>query len=216
MRSNLPLSFTVGLAFVTCFTAGAQDKPMAPDEAQIRSWIAALANPGPQRRFQSPNERLTGEERENLRPVITAYANLSKHFVEALPYLVQSSNDKRFSYPQEHPSSGFFENQSVGDACRNIIQRKVFLSYPVVIDSRDIAVSAHLPIGKEWYSRVKEMSLFEMQVDALDWILKQPPPDRVSREQWNESMMKVKAFREEFEIKRMAEDRILFPPIEGK
>jgi hypothetical protein len=216
MRSNLHFSFTIGFAVAICFVVVAQDKSMPPDEAQIRSWIAALANPGPQRRFQSPNDRLTEKERENLRPVSAAYANLSKHFLVALPYLVESIDDKRFSYPQEHPSSGVFENRSVGAACRNIIQGKILLRNPAVIDSRHIPVWRSLPIGKEWYARVKHMSLYEMQVDALDWISKQSPPDRVSREQWNESLKEVQAFREEFEMKKTAEDRILFPPIEGK
>jgi hypothetical protein len=216
MPSNLSFSLAMGFAFVTCCTAIAQEKTLAPDEAQIRAWIAALANPGPPRRFEYPDEQLTKEERENLKPVSVAYANLTKHFVAALPYLVESTGDKRYSYPQEHPSSGVFENQTVGRACRSIIEGKVLPDNPAVIDEREIAVWHHLPVDKDWYARVKGMSLFEMQVDSLDWLLKQPPPGRGSDKQWEAALQGVRKFREAFVAKGTAEDRTFGPPIEGK
>jgi hypothetical protein len=202
--------------FATCFSVEAQDKVVAPNEAQIRAWIAALANPGPPREFDLPFEMLTKQELENLKPVRAAYENLSRHFVVALPYLMDSINDKRYSYPHEHPSSGVFENQSVGAACRNIIQNKVLLNNPALLDRREIAVWHRLPIDKQWYARVKGMTLFEMQVDALDWLLKQPPPSSVSREAWAVELKGVQKFREEFVAKGKADDSVLSMPIEGK
>jgi hypothetical protein len=217
MHSTFTSSLTVGLMFATCFTAIAQEKPTSPSEAQIRAWIADLANAGPKRKFRYPGDRLTKEEREALEPVKTAYANLTKHFLAALPYLMESIDDKRYSYPQEHPSSGVFAHQSVGQACRNIIQRKILLRNPMVIDGRDIAVWHRFPINDDWYLRAKGMSLFEMQVDALDWILKQGPPSfGVSRAKWNEELIEVRKFREELIKNGKPVDETFYPPIEGK
>lgn len=194
----------------------AQVGPTEPDEAQIRRWISELANTSPERRFQGPNDRLTPEERDALKPVQRAYENLTRHFLSALPYLVEGMNDQRFSYPQEHPTSGVFENQTVGDACRNIIQRKVLPLNPSVIDDRGIAVELRYPISKQWYSRARGQSLFQMQVEALEWALKQGPPARVSKEEWGKEQARVRAFQKDFIGKGKAIDETFGPPIEGK
>lgn len=191
----------------------AQAQP--PDEAQIRQWIGELANTSPVRRFESPADRLTAEEKARLEPVEAAYKKLTQHFIVALPLLVQSIGDRRFSYPQEHPSSGVFENRTVGDACRSIIQRKILPRNPAVIDDRDIAVWREIPI-EEWYARSKGKDLFEMQVAALDWLLQQPPPARVSVEQWEKELVELRAYRDDFVAKRKPVDETFGPPIEGK
>lgn len=198
-----------------CLTALAEDPP-APDAVQIRSWINDLANSQPQRKYSSPSDRLTAAERKSLEPVKKAFAHLSKHFVVSLPYLIESLGDKRFFYPSKHPSSGVFRNRNVGDACRSIIDQKLLLQNPIVVDDRNIGVWDSLPIDKKWYSRVKGMTLFEMQVDSLDWLLKQPPGRGVSKEQWAEELEAVRSFRDEFVAKGVAVDEILSPPIEGK
>jgi hypothetical protein len=86
----------------------------------------------------------------------------------------------------------------------------------MLVDHRGIAVWHGLPIDKEWYSRVKAMTLFEMQVDSLDWILKQPPGRGISKEEWAEELKAVRSFRDEFVAKGKAVDEVLSPPIEGK
>lgn len=196
-------------------TALAEDAP-APDAAQIRSWINDLANSMPRREYARPSERLTDEARQALEPVKTAYAHLSRHFLTSLPYLVDSLGDTRFSYPSEHPSSGVFENQSIGAACQRIIDQKLLLRNPILEDHRRIAVWYSLPVDKTWYSRVKSMTLFEMQVDSLDWLLQQPPLRGVPKERWLEKLADVRQFRNEFVAKGKPIDKVLFPPIEGK
>lgn len=210
--TTLLLAFLVPSA---CLTALAEDPP-APDAVQIRSWINDLANSQKQRKFRTPEDRLTAEERKSLEPVKKAYAQLSKHFVVSLPYLVESLKDERFSYPEKHPSSDVFENQSVGAACRRIIEKKLLLQNPKLADDRGIAVWRNLPVNKEWYSRVKAMTLFEMQVDSLDWLLKQPPLRGVSKEAWDEELKAVRSYRDKFVAEGKAVDEVLLPPIEGK
>jgi hypothetical protein len=206
----------IPIAILPTSSALAQDKPTPPDGKQIRAWIEALANKQPPRRFEMPDEQLTGAEKGALKPVKEAYYKLTQHFLVALPYLVESIDDKRFSYPSEHPLSGVFENRNVGNACQSIIERKLMLGDVSVRDERDFSVRHSLPIGKTWYARVKGMSLFEMQVDTLDWVLEQPPPNRVKQGTWNEALVSLRAFRKDFVAKGLAEDRTFGPAIEGK
>ena len=187
-----------------------------PNDRQIRSWVDELANGLPARRFETPNDRLTKQERESLKKVQTAYRQLTKHFILALPVLVEHLDDKRYSFPSEHPTSGVFQIQTVGDACHSIVQRKLLIRNPVFIDTRDIAVALEMPIDGEWYKRVSKMSLFAMQVDSIDWLLKQPKISRVSDEPWNEAMTKIREFRTDFVRKGEAEDSVFGPAIEGK
>ena len=210
----LPLA--LGLAATGAEAAAPAGDPSPPNDTQIRSWIAELANTGPERRHKYPWDRLTDREPEALKPVQKAYTNLTRHFMVSLPLLVESIDDARFSFPQEHPSSGVFENMTVGDACLRIIERKILLQNPQVIDARGIAVCCHLPIDKEWYSRAKGKSLFELQLFALNWLLRQPPPDGVATEEWQQQLTHVQAYRDKFVREGKAVDLAFGPPIEGK
>lgn len=197
-------------------TSSAQKNEAKPDDAQIKSWIEGLANAGSKRAFSDPDDRLTPQELENLKPVRAAYKNLTKHFTIALPLLIKNRNDVRYSYPQEHPSSGVFENQTVGAACRSIIQRKVLLQNPMVIDSRFIAVWHTLPIDRAWYEKSKGQSLYEIQRDALDWLLKQPPPEQVDPSLWKDELAEVRKYRDEFVKGGTAIDETFGPAIQGR
>jgi hypothetical protein len=84
------------------------------------------------------------------------------------------------------------------------------------IDDRDIGVWVELPIDKDWYQHVSKMTLYEMQVDAIDRLLKHPKLERVTKKQWEDGLIDVTRFREEFVRKGKAVDRTFGPPIEGK
>jgi hypothetical protein len=187
-----------------------------PTETQIRELIDQLANKSAPRKFNRPFERLSKDERKSLEPVEAAFRELTRHFRASLPFLIEHLDDKRFSYPREHPSSGFFENQDVGDACHAIIQGKILLKGLSFIDDRDIGVWVELPLNKDWYQDVSKMSLYEMQIDAMDRLLKHPKLERVTTKQWEVGLVDVRQFRDEFVRKAKAVDRTFGPPIEGK
>ncbi len=84
------------------------------------------------------------------------------------------------------------------------------------IDDRDIGVWVELPFNNDWYRDVSKMTLYEMQVDAIDRLLKHPKPERVTIKQWEDGLIEVKKFRDEFVRKGEACDRTFGPPIEGK
>ena len=200
--------------------ANAAESLPEPNEAQIREWINHLANPSPPRvhrlPIDAPSERLTAEEQKNLIPVREAHRQLTKHFLIALPFLMEFLKDKRYSYPREHPSSSVYENQTVGNACEYIIEQKVLLRNPWLTDARGIAVRHDLPIDKAWFERIRKMSLFEMQADALNWILKQPPATGVSPLRWEKELAEVQKFRDDFVRKGNPIDESFGPPIEGR
>jgi hypothetical protein len=84
------------------------------------------------------------------------------------------------------------------------------------IDDRDIGVWVELPLNKDWYQDVSKMTLYEMQVDAIDRLLKHPKLERLTNKQWEDGLIKVKKFRDEFVQKGEAVDHTFGPPIEGK
>jgi len=194
----------------------ADQEPSPPSEKQIREWIEQLANTSAPRKHSTPFDRLSKEERKSLEPVKEAFLQLTRHFHASLPLLVEHLNDKRFSYPREHPTSGVFYDQNIGHACHAIIQGKVLLTGLRFIDDRDIGVWVELPFNNDWYRDVSKMTLYEMQVDAIDRLLKHPKPERVTIKQWEDGLIEVKNFRDEFVRKGEAVDRTFGPPIEGK
>ncbi len=212
MKLVTAICVTIGLL---AGTSTAQERIPA-SEAQIREWIDQLANARAPRRYESPSDRLTKDERKSLEPVKEAFRQLTFNFRESLPLLIEHLRDKRFSYPREHPTSGVFYNQTVGDACHEIIQGKVLLTGLSFIDSRDIGVWVTLPIDKDWYQDVSKMPLYEMQVDAIDRLLKTPKLQKVTAEQWEKGLAEVRKFREGFVRTGDPVDRTFGPPIEGK
>jgi hypothetical protein len=191
-------------------------EPSPPTDAQIRGWIEQLANTSAPQKHSTPVDRLSKEEKKSLEPVKEAFRQLTRHFRASLPLLVEHLNDRRFSYPREHPTSSVFYDQNVGDACHAIIQGKVLLTGLSFIDDRDIGVWVDLTFNKDWYHDVSKMTLYQMQVDAIDRLLKHPKLERITNKQWEDGLIKVKKFRDEFVRKGEAVDRTFGPPIEGK
>ena len=194
------------------------EPPPEPDKALIRLWIEQLANlsPGREHNGDVGQDRLTDKEQMDLELVEQAYRKLTKHFLATLPQLVEHIGDKRYSFPREHPSSGFYENQSVGDACQSIIDGKLLLRNPMILNRGDKAVWRKLPVDKDWLQRVRKMSLFEMQLDSLDWLLRQAPLPQVDNSEWKSKMAEVRTFRNEFHAKGKPVDEEFGPPIRGK
>ena len=204
------------IVIAMCSEMTTAQEPSPPSEAEIRGWIDQLANKSAPRKHSTPSDRLSKEEKKSLEPVREAFSKLTRHFLVSLPYLVDHLNDKRFSYPREHPTSGVFYDQNVGDACHAIIQGKVLQTGLSFIDDRGIGVWVELQLNKDWYADVSKMNLFEMQVDALDRLLKAPKLSRVTAAQWEEGLVDVRKFREDFVKKGEAIDREFRPPVEGK
>ena len=212
----MKLMATICIAIAMYARVTSSQEPSPPSETLIRGWIEQLANTSAPRKHSTPSDRLSKEERKSIEPVEKAFRQLTRHFLPSLPLLVEHLNDNRFSYPREHPTSGVFYDQNVGHACHTIIQGKVLPTYLSFIDDREIGVWVELPLDKDWFQDVSKMTLYEMQKDAIDRLLKHPKLKRVTDKQWEEGLIEVKKFRDELVRKGEAVDRTFGPPIEGK
>jgi len=178
-----------------------------PTPAQIKTWIAELANRDP-KPFTEPYVLKPPRKanRESLRIVKSAYDKLSAHAPDVLPALIDSLEDERYSYYQESPS-GAFICHTVGQACYSIIVAniEIYRTHATVLDRSDRPRTVHFISGmggpKKWLSERKNRSLFEMQREAIEWALKQPKPDPqelVADEDWKKCTEELKQFYDAF------------------
>src|SRR4249920_1614637 len=94
---------TAILISTTIVGAAAAQETEPPSDSQIRAWIDQLANATHPRKFKSPFDRISKEERKSLEPVKESFQQLTRNFRASLPMLIGHLSDKRFSYPREHP-----------------------------------------------------------------------------------------------------------------
>jgi len=175
-----------------------------PSRAQCDAWVQQLAN-----RSERPFDRYVLEpprnvDRKALAEVKAAYDKLSIHFSDALPSLIGGLSDKRYSYYQEVPSNGAFECHDVGDACYDIISAhiEVYRRHLYVLDRTQVPRTVHFlsemgGAGK-WHHARQDRSLFDLQLEAVDWALRQPPDDRVKRSDWDNAVAELRRFRDDF------------------
>ena len=143
-------------------------------------------------------------DRKTLAEVKAAYDKLSVHFPDSLPSLIDGLSDNRYSYYQEVPSNGAFECHNVGYACYDIITAhiEVYRRYLWVLDRTQVPRTVHFlsAMGgvKKWYRARRDKSLFDLQLEAVDWALKQPPDERVERSDWDNAVAALRTFRDDF------------------
>ncbi|XZE44084.1 hypothetical protein SH467x_003672 [Pirellulaceae bacterium SH467] len=135
-----------------------------------------------------------------------AYDKLFANAPEALPALIDSLKDERYSYYQES-QSGAIICHTVGDACLSIIVANVeiYRKHATVLDRTEKPRTVHFIAAmggpEKWLAERKNRSLFEMQREAVEWALKQPKPEPrelVADEDWNKCIKELKQFYEAF------------------
>jgi len=189
--------------------------------AQCDAWVQQLANRSP-RPFAdgSVEDEPKNVDRKSLADVKVAYDQLSTHFPESLPSLIAGLPDKRYSYYYEVPSSGSFICDDVGRACEHIIRShiEVFRGYLTVLDLTDVPRSVDFLAAtggaEKWYRARMNKPLFELQLEAIDWALKQDAPNPgIQQSDWAIAIERLKKFRVEFVNGKTAIDpkhRLLF------
>lgn len=212
--SNFLKLFTI----ITCFSGSvyaqdARNKLDSPSLPQCQAWVQKLANrsnrPFDQYVFDPPRNI----DRKALADVKAAYDQLSAHFSDALPALIGGLYDKRYSYYQEVPSNGVFECHNVGEACYDIIVThiEVYRRHLYVLDGtgvpRTVYFLSEMGGVEKWHSSRKDKSLLQLQLEAVDWALKQPRDTRVERSEWDHAIAALRKFRHE-----LAEGKKPFDP----
>lgn len=185
------------------FSQDTGSKVEHPARAQCDAWVQQLAN-----RSKRPFEKYVHKppkniDRKALAEVKAAYDKLSIHFADSLPSLIGGLSDERYSYYQEVPSNGVFECHNVGGACGKIIHEniEVYRRHLYSLDRTQVPRTVHFlsEMGgiEKWYASRKDKSLFELQLEAVNWALSQPPDDRVERSEWDSAVVSLRKFRDE-------------------
>ncbi len=182
-----------------------EEKEAPPTKVQLESWIHELANrsgrPFEANHVLRPPKKV---DREGLDIVKRAYSNLAAHFELALPLLVEASDDLSYAYFVEE-ANGAYVSRSVGSACSDLIRDhiEVHKRFTTVLDFSDIPRSISF-IGEcggpaKWYASRRDKSLFELQLETVEWALKQPKPNRgISDKDWEQGNDNLKSFYKKF------------------
>jgi hypothetical protein len=128
--------------------------------------------------------------RKKQKQIKAAYDELSARIEVSLPVLVAHVADERFSYVYEEGITGVYEFATVGEACREIIAAHVCV-YDKAVRKYDIEgrssslwfIGACGGFAKWWKGR-KGRSLADLQLEGIDWALRQPKPDYFSKREW--------------------------------
>lgn len=177
-----------------------------PTRARCDAWVQQLANRSPRPFAESSvDNEPKNVDKKALADVKEAYDQLSSHFTQSLPALTAGLPDRRYSHYQEIPSNGCFICMDVGSACEKIIEAhvEIYRRYLTVLDSTDVPRSVDflsaMGGAEKWHRSRTDKPLFDLQLEAIDWALKQAaPPTNVREPDWTIAIDSLKKFREEF------------------
>jgi hypothetical protein len=154
----------------------------APCEQLIRQLVYP-GKPPFKKAYVFPEELDEATIRAKQSKVEAAYDKLSANVETALPVLVKYARDERFSYVYEDAgTSGVYVKATVGYACWKIIEAHVEV-YRREVTRSDFASISRCPsfigacggVDKWWKSR-KDKSLAELQLEGIEWALRQEKP----------------------------------------
>ena len=198
-RATMRLIAILGLlAFAA--SVGAGEKHASPTKrltaAQCERLVKRLVNPG-QPPFTEdyvlhlPNGVSESSLWENQKPIAAAYDELSANIEVSLPVLMAHAADKRFSYVYEDGISGVYECATVGGACIGIIVAHVEVYHTAVrkydADGRSKSlwfISDECGGVEKWWKDRRGRSLADLQLEGIEWAMRQPKPDYFSKREW--------------------------------
>jgi hypothetical protein len=99
---------------------------------------------------------------------------LQDNIEEALPYLVDALDDPRYCMTINWAEGDGYYNKSVGAICKDVIASQL----EVYRDAISFSGPHHwhkynYPISKKWWEMRKGHRIAELQVEAIDWAIKQ-------------------------------------------
>lgn len=176
----------VGILLSQWLPACGQQLKAAPTEKEIKALIEQLVSPNPKpivnKRGVPSIDLPPGFDRKKQERVHLARSKLVELGPLAFPVLVESEKDERYSLTTCNDLSGWYNNESVGHVCRTIIldQLQPYGYWQDVGD--DPRGKPHRPsypgqflnsqeAAKAWWEKHKEKTLYQMQLEALDWII---------------------------------------------
>lgn len=181
-----------------------RDKPKPLTAQECERLVQQLANPKPQPFAKSYVLRLppgvsTAELARTQAPIAAAYDQLSANIETSLPVLMAHLDDERFSFVRQDGISGVYMCTTVGGACSVIVDEHVMIySAPVTKADSDgrrkslwyLYDEFDGDLAKWWKGREKK-TLAELQLEPIDWALKQPQPKYFSAKEWKDAQAKL-------------------------
>src|SRR5581483_3153758 len=138
------------------------------------------------------------EHEKTFKKIGAAYNTLSENIEVALPVLMKHINDKRYSFVGEQPSSGVYQLKPVGWACSEIVHAHVeahlLKTFCHSREGHPLAYSFIRHCGglDKWWGTRKGKLLAELQLEAMEWVMKQERPKLEvtfeSEEAWKEAL----------------------------
>ncbi len=171
--------------------------PLRITAADCEQLVAELVNPGrpPFKRSYVFDEDLKNQDeiRARQKKVEAAYARLSDGIEVSLPVLMKHIGDEPFSHVADNPFSGSIIKVSVGGACADIVREhvEVYHGHTEGLEAGDRPTSLWFisdcgGMEKWWQSR-KGKPLAELQLEAIEWVLRHERPKYKSEKEWAES-----------------------------
>jgi hypothetical protein len=153
-----------------------------PNESALRfkALIDQLASPNPE-----PKTHINGKPHrvrfsadydvKSQERVDEARRALHRSIADALPYLIDALDDKRYSMTINWGDGDGYYNKTVGDICREVIATnlEVYRKEIAFLGPQHWHQYTFPYVSKEWLSKNSNRTLIELQLDAIDWAIDQ-------------------------------------------
>jgi hypothetical protein len=188
MKRLILFLFIILAASALATSAGEPEKK--PTEKEIKALIDKLVSPNPkpitgdEDPDVAPDYRLPpGFDEEKQKLVRKAISDLKGLGICAFPFLIDRWDDDHFCILISEGINGYFRNQSVGKTCKMIIfdQIQPYGNSAGFAKNDDLKLAwrpsypyeflASRADAKKWYEKHKDKSLYEIQLEALDWVI---------------------------------------------
>jgi hypothetical protein len=162
------------------------EKKTPPSKRKIRALIDQLVSPNRKPIKVCSARGLPRDfDRKKQKQVDRACTKLTQLGPRVFPYLIERWEDKRYCLTASNGLSGAFLHLTVGQICRAIIydQLQPYGIYPNGFDpERNRARQPRRPgypttflgsqkAAREWWKKNKRKTLYQMQLQALDWVI---------------------------------------------
>jgi hypothetical protein len=183
-----------------------QEKEPSPESARRhKTLIDQLASPN-----SKPQTHVNGKpykvrfpadyDVEAQERVDEARQSLNRDVAEALPYLVEALEDKRYSMTINWGEGDGYYNKTVGDICSEVIASnlEVYRSEITFLGPQHWHQYTYPNVNRDWLSKQGNRTLAELQLEAIDWAIDQRVKEngRYAREDRTNEAQKLREMRE--------------------
>ena len=172
----LALGLTVALSDLVI----GQDAPSTQQASKkYRALIEQLASPNEEAMTRNGGHSTvtfpTGYDVQAQNRIEAARQTLQDNFEEALPFLLDALDDKRYSMTIDWAEGDAYYNYSVGRVCRDVIasQLEVYRDLIWFSGPQHWHRYDYKEVSKKWLPKQKGRSLADLQIAAIDWAIEQ-------------------------------------------